>query len=186
MTRRGSSRIAVAALALLAVGCGGGKGDRATGPAPGTPATISLTSPAFAEGAILPRRFTCDAEGQAPPLSWSGVPAGARELALVVEDPDVPGGAFVHWVVLALGPRSTGLPAGTRPATLRQGKGSSGKVGYEPPCPPQGASPHRYFFTLYALREPLGLADGASAAGALRAIAPRSVGLGRLTARYGR
>ena len=185
MTGRWSSRIVLTALVALATGCGGRDGDSA-GPEPAAPATIALTSPAFTDGGSLPRRYTCDGEGQAPPLAWSGVTANARELALVVTDIDAPSGAFVHWVVIALDPRSTGIPAGTKPATLRQGKGSSEKVGYEPPCPPQGSPPHRYVFTLYALRSPLGLPDGASTKDVRAAIVSRAVARGRLTARYAR
>lgn len=184
MTRRRSSAILLAVLVATALGCG--SDGNVKGPAPSAPATIRLTSPAFADGITLPGRFTCDAEGAAPPLSWSGVPAAARELALLVEDPDAPGGTFVHWVVLGLSPRATGLPAQTKPATLRQGRASSGKVGYEAPCPPKGAKAHRYVFTLYALRAPLGLADGASAADVRTAIAGRAIALGRLTARFSR
>ena len=60
---------------------------------------MSLTSPAFAEGAAIPQRFTCDGEDRSPPLSWSAPPEGTRALALVMDDPDAPSGVFTHWLV---------------------------------------------------------------------------------------
>lgn len=147
---------------------------------------MRLTSPAFADGGTIPTRFTCSGEGAAPPLRWGGVPGGIRELALIVEDPDAPGGTFVHWVVLGLSPGAGGIPEGTRPATLRLGRTSSGKVGYEPPCPPRGAPPHRYVFTLFALRRALGAPYGASAAEVRRRMSGAVIGVGRLTGRFGR
>jgi Raf kinase inhibitor-like YbhB/YbcL family protein len=138
------------------------------------------------DGGTIPTRFTCSGEGAAPPLRWSGVPPGTRELALTVEDPDAPGGRFVHWVVLGLSPRLGGIPEGTKPATLRLGRSSSGKVGYEPPCPPAGGGPHRYVFTLFALRRPLAASYGASADEVRREMSGAVVGLGRLVGRFGR
>lgn len=177
---------AVCGLALVAAGCGGGGPETATSPGRTAPGTMRLSSPAFADGATIPTRFTCSGEGTAPPLRWSGVGRNTRELALIVEDPDAPGGPFVHWVVLGLSPASGGIPEGTRPATLRLGRSSSGKVGYEPPCPPRGDAPHRYVFTLFALRRPLGAPYGASVDEVRRAMAGAVIGQGRLTGRYGR
>lgn len=159
---------------------------RVGGPLPLAPARITLSSPAFRPGATIPRSYTCTGEGRLPPLRWTRPPAGTRELALLVEDPDARGGTFVHWLVLGLSSTSRGLPAGTRPATLRQGRASSGRVGYEPPCPPAGTRPHRYLFALYALRRPLGLGLGASPAAARRAIDHAAIARGVLVGRYGR
>jgi Raf kinase inhibitor-like YbhB/YbcL family protein len=172
------------ASALALAACGGGERPAATRPA--APVTLTLTSPSFAPGAEIPRRLTCDGEGTAPGLRWSRPPAGTRELAVVLRDPDARGGAFVHWVVLALAPGSRGIPAGTKPATLRLGRASSGRVGYQPPCPPEGEPPHRYVFTVYALRRPLNLPEGTSARRAEAAIAAAAIARGTLTGRYGR
>src|SRR5690349_4221307 len=96
---------ALLALALAGCGGGGGSGGPASATTPATsarssvPATIALSSPAFANGGPIPRRFTCDADDVAPPLSWSGVPAGTAELALVLEDENARGGSgapFMH------------------------------------------------------------------------------------------
>jgi Raf kinase inhibitor-like YbhB/YbcL family protein len=183
-----SSRVRGACAALLAAGLVTGCGsstEKTVAPQAGA-ATIRLASPVFTPGGRLPARYTCAGQGAFPPLRWTGVPRDARELALYVADPDAPGGAFVHWIVLGLSPGTAGLPAGTKPATLRLGKASSGRVGYEPPCPPKGASPHHYVFTLYALRRPSGLRYGASAAEARKAFAANAVARGQLTATFGR
>lgn len=183
---RSTGIAAVCIIALTAAGCGGRGGPTTTAPAPVAPAKIRLSSPAFADGADIPTRFTCSGEGAAPPLRWTGLPSGTHELALIVEDPDAPAASFVHWVVLGLDPSLGGIPAGTKPATLRLGKSSSGKVGYEPPCPPKGSPPHRYVFTLYALRRPLAAPYGAPADEVRRQIAGAVIAEGRLVGRFGR
>ena len=183
---RSTGVAALCGLALAAAGCGGPGPRTATSPAPAARAGMRLSSSAFAQGGTIPTRFTCSGEGSAPPLRWSGVPRGTRELALILEDPDAPGGPFVHWVVLGLSPGAGGIPEGTRPATLRLGRSTSGKVGYEPPCPPRGAPPHRYVFTLFALRRAFGAPYGASADEVRGRMSGAVIGLGRLTGRFGR
>jgi len=175
--------LAAAALA----GCGDDRPapDRPTGQA--ADARLALSSPAFAPGASIPARFTCAGQRSAPPLSWSRPPVGTRELVLVMEDLDAPRGAVVHWVVLGLSPSARGLPAGTKPATLRSGQATSGRVGYEPPCPPPGDRAHRYVFTLYALAAPLGAELGAPASRVRAALAgARPLAQGRLLGRFAR
>jgi Raf kinase inhibitor-like YbhB/YbcL family protein len=121
---------------------------------------LLLTSPAFAPDGEIPARHTCDAESPevSPPLSWSGVPAGAKSLALIVDDPDAPDPAapkttWVHWVLYGLPAEDGGLPEGMAPKELpagtREGINDWRKTGYGGPCPPIGR--HRYFFKLYAL-----------------------------------
>src|SRR3954447_10386827 len=181
---------AAAALAcpglLAAGGCGGGNGpSEHLRRLPRAPETIVLTSPAFAPGGRLPARFTCDGQGSPPPVRWSRAPARARELDLLLEDPDAPGGVFVHWVVTGISPTRRGLQ-NARPATLHLGRATSGRVGYEPPCPPRGASAHRYVFTLYALRTRTKLPYGATAERVRTLIARAAIARGVLTARYSR
>lgn len=146
------------------------------------PASITVTSPAFAEGGAVPSRYTCDAQNVSPPLAWSGVPAGAQALALVVDDPDAPSGTFTHWVVLDLPTATTGLPEGAVPGT--QAKNSAGKASWFGPCPPSGN--HHYRFTVYALDAATGLAAGAPLADALTTIEQHTLAWGRLTATYSR
>lgn len=137
-----------------------------------------MTSSAFAPNGVIPAAFTCRGAGQAPPLAWSGA-GSPPALALVVDDPDAPGGTFVHWIVLDLPGGTTGLPAGgALPAGTAQGLNSAGRPGWTPPCPPSGT--HHYQFTVYALRAPTGLADGAAAADAQAAITRLATAQGRL------
>jgi Raf kinase inhibitor-like YbhB/YbcL family protein len=165
---------------VAAAGCGGGH-ESATPPASGVPASITFSSPAL--GATIPRRFTCAGRGTSPPLEWSGAPARARELVLVVQDPDAPGGTFVHWTAFGLHATPSGrLPAGATPAS---GRNSAGHTGWTPPCPPKGDRPHRYEFSLYALAKPSGLRAGAAPA-AVRTALAGALARGGFTARYGR
>lgn len=113
---------------------------------------LKITSTAFAEGQPIPKRYTCDGENVSPPLAWTGVPAAAARLVLVVDDPDAPGGLFTHWIVFDLPPSTSTLPEGVKPAGnqgINQGINDFGKVGYGGPCPPKGR--HRYVFHLFAL-----------------------------------
>ncbi len=117
-------------------------------------AQLSLTSPAFADGARLPTRFTDDGEGVSPPLTWSGVPEGAT-LALLVEDPDAPAAQpLVHAIVWGLDVAAGGLAEGaiTRDGDAGDiGRNSFFRVGWLPPDPPTGHGEHRYVFQLFAL-----------------------------------
>ena len=101
----------------------------------------------------MPARFTCDGPNCSPPLNWSGVPAGAKTLALICDDPDAPGGTWVHWVLYNLPVTTTALPAGVTAAHLPpgalEGINDFKRAGYGGPCPPIGR--HRYFHKLYAL-----------------------------------
>lgn len=112
-------------------------------------------SPAFQDGAYLPRECTCDGEGISPPLSWIDVPEGTESLALMIDDPDAPAGTFVHWLVWNVPPGTTEIEQGKRPAGAVEGTTSAGKPGYFPPAPPSGT--HRYQFKLYALDTVLNL-----------------------------
>jgi Raf kinase inhibitor-like YbhB/YbcL family protein len=145
--------------------------------------TITVSSTAFADGGDIPRRYTCDGDDLSPPLTFAGVPSGAQELAVLVEDPDAPGGTFVHWVAWGIDPSKGGLAEGEAPP----GTGTNGfhRRGYGGPCPPKGPA-HRYVFTVFALSEALDLPPGASAGDLRRAEANRVIAEGRLTGRYAR
>jgi Raf kinase inhibitor-like YbhB/YbcL family protein len=153
---------------------------------------LTITSPAFSPDGPIPRAHTCDGADQSPPLAWSGVPEGARQLALIVDDPDAPGRTFVHWVVYGLPPSATGLPAGiprdgtlTRPAPAMQGMNDFRHTGWNGPCPPPGA-PHRYVFTLYALDSEMKLSPGATSAVLVMAMKQHVLEQAQLVGRYGR
>ncbi|HXU80778.1 MAG TPA: YbhB/YbcL family Raf kinase inhibitor-like protein [Polyangia bacterium] len=119
---------------------------------------FTLTSSDFAPGAEIPAVHTCQGDDHSPALVWSGVPAGARSLALIVDDPDAPDPraprtVWAHWLLYNLPPADGTLPrAVARPALppgTREGKNDFGRTGYGGPCPPIGR--HRYFHRLFAL-----------------------------------
>jgi Raf kinase inhibitor-like YbhB/YbcL family protein len=119
---------------------------------------VKLTSSAFADNQSIPKVYTCEGHDVSPPLSWSGVPANAKSLALVVDDPDAPDPAapkmtWVHWVLYDIPVSATGLPEGVKESALPrgtlQGYNDWHRTGYGGPCPPIGR--HRYFWKLYAL-----------------------------------
>ena len=115
---------------------------------------LKVSSPAFAEGAALPGKHACAGQGGqdvSPALTWSGVPDSARELAIVVDDPDAPGGTYIHWMVTGVPVTETGVPEGRSPGKVLPGSG--GTAAYAGPCPPSGV--HRYHFIVYALPGPV-------------------------------
>jgi len=123
--------------------------------------TITLKSPAFKPGGEIPELYTCEGKDLSPALEWSGVPAGTKSLALVVDDPDAPDPkapkmTWVHWVLHDLPPTAVGLAEGVKalPPGTRDGTNDWHRTGYGGPCPPIGR--HRYFFKLYALDRMLG------------------------------
>jgi len=121
---------------------------------------MEITSSAFARNGEIPSLHTCEGEDRAPPLAWSGAPAGTRSFALIVDDPDAPDPrapkmTWVHWVVFDLPPSTHGLEGGKLPAGARDGLNDWKRAGWGGPCPPVGR--HRYFFKLYALDKTLGL-----------------------------
>lgn len=151
-----------------------------------TPGSFTLTSSAFEEGHAIPRALTCDGADRSPPLTWTGVPARAAALVLVVDDPDAHD--FAHWLVLDLRPDATGSLPGeisSGASTPQQGRNDFGRVGWGGPCPPSGT--HHYRFTMSALAAPLGLGghpDGSAVRAALRDATV--VGRARLTGTYHR
>jgi Raf kinase inhibitor-like YbhB/YbcL family protein len=171
-------------LPLSAAACGGG--DKFQGPPPAAPARIALGSPAFGRGGTIPSRYTCAGAGKSPPLRWRGVPAGAREQALLVDDPDAPGGTFVHWTLYRVPASVRSLDAGAVPPGARQGANSAGGTGWTPPCPPRGDAPHRYVFTIYALRRAPRLPAGAAPGRVRTAVAGAALARGELVGRASR
>ena len=119
-----------------------------------------LTSTAFADGATIPRQYSCDGMSLSPPLAWSFLPEGTRSVALIVHDPDAPSGDFTHWVAWNIDPEPGGLDEGA--SAPAEGANGRGEPGYRGPCPPPGHGPHRYFHDLYALDAKPDLEPGAS------------------------
>jgi Raf kinase inhibitor-like YbhB/YbcL family protein len=192
-----SVRITIALALVSSVGCG--NADPLPSP---EHLTIQVRSTAFAEGGMIPDRFTCDGSNRSPALSWYGVPEQSRTLALICDDPDAPAGTWSHWVVFNLPARLTGLKEGVPPddrvpnasieesppagsdSGARQGTNDFRKIGYGGPCPPSGT--HRYFFRLYALDDALELGPEATRADVLKAIKGHILAEGRLIGKYSR
>lgn len=119
--------------------------------------TLTLTSPAFADGQRLPDVFARDGQNQLPPLQWSGAPKGVRSYALLVNDPDAPGGTFWHAAIYDIPPDRSALPQGIKPGmdeAIRFGRNDFGETGYDGPQPPRGHGVHHYHFRLMALSVP--------------------------------
>ena len=121
---------------------------------------VKISSPVFAHNGSIPSKYTCDGADVSPPLMIGDVPATARSLALIVDDPDAPVGNWVHWVVWNINPATREIGEGNVPALGVEGKNGWGRNGYGGPCPPSGS--HRYFFKLYALDTTLGLGSTAT------------------------
>ena len=120
--------------------------------------TLQIHSTVFDDGGEIPVQYTCQGEDISPPLSWEGIPAEAKSLVLIVDDPDAPDPqapkmTWVHWVLANLPATATGLVEAISPADLPagtvEGVNDWGRTGYGGPCPPIGR--HRYFHKLYAM-----------------------------------
>ena len=123
--------------------------------APEATASFSLTSAAFKEGDEISPQYACDGANASPALRWTGAPSGVKSFAIILKDPDAPGGTFFHWVIFNIPATKHGLPKSFAfreklPDGTIQGLNDFGKVGYGGPCPPS-RNAHRYIFTLYAL-----------------------------------
>jgi len=179
-------------LVLMFLGCAN-RQPIAQPPAANTPkedkVEIKLTSASFKEGQPIPRTYTCDGVNISPPLEWGGVAKTAKTLAIVVDDPDAPGGTWVHWVLYNLPADNIGLVENL-PATEKlaaggfQGTNDFEKIGYGGPCPPSGT--HHYFFKIYALDSELPLKAGATRAEVMKAMAGHIVLQGQLMGTYRR
>ncbi len=191
--RKSFAILSFAVLTLLFVGC-------ASRPQPAVQQTgadkpkenemeIKLTSTAFKEGQPIPATYTCKGVNVSPPMEWSGVPKTAKTVAIIADDPDAPAGTWVHWVLYNLPADNIGLVENL-PATENlktggfQGENSSGKIGYDGPCPPSGT--HRYFFEIYALDAELPLKAGATKAEVEKAMSGHIVAQGQLMGTYRR
>ncbi len=124
--------------------------------------SLKITSPVFADGASIPAQYSCKGQNTSPPLGISGVPAGAKSLALIVHDPDAVGGDFVHWSAWDIPTLTVNIAANSLPAGAVQGQNGSGRNKYMGPCPPAGTGTHHYLFELYALDKTLDLKPGSS------------------------
>jgi Raf kinase inhibitor-like YbhB/YbcL family protein len=159
------------------------------------PMSIELTSTAFAHEAAIPPQYTCTGDAASslkdvsPPLAWGEPPAGTQSFALIMDDPDAPGGTWDHWILFNIPASARGLPESigadpTLPDGSLSGTNSWGRTGYGGPCPPSGT--HRYFFKLYALDEPLAISAGASKGELEKAMTGHILARGELMGTYSR
>lgn len=123
---------------------------------------FELTVAAFPEGGEIPVLYTCDGANISPSLEWRGEPSGALSYALIVDDPDAPGGTWNHWLLYDIPGHVHALAQGIKHGAVGvSGINDFGKRGYGGPCPPRGHGVHRYYFRLVALNVPsLGLREG--------------------------
>jgi Raf kinase inhibitor-like YbhB/YbcL family protein len=182
-----------ACLALLAA-CGDGAKSPAKTPSVAETPTAGddfrLSSEAFGPDEQIPVIHTCDGHNTSPPLAWPAPPDGTNAFALIMDDPDAPGGTFTHWVLIDLPPGSRTLTAGVEaserpPVGGAQGGNDADGIGYTGPCPPPG-DPHGYRFTLYALDQAVGLEPGASKGELLAAMEGHVLAEAELVGTYGR
>jgi len=150
---------------------------------------FQLTSSAFASGEMIPPEYSCDGEDISPPLVWSDPPEDTQSFALIVDDPDAPLGAWVHWVLYNLPAGTRGLPQGVPPDSelpdgSRQGENNWRRLGYDGPCPTGGT--HNYSFRLHALDTVLDLAAGATKEQLLQAMEGHILAQAELKGRYAR
>ncbi len=156
--------------------------------------TLKVESPAFPPGESIPARYTADGAGISPPLAWDRAPSEAKELVLLVEDPDAPRAEpFVHWMAYHIDPAATAIPEGVPgpgrpgiPARMRQGPNTRGTSGWTPPSPPPRTGPHHYHFELFAIDNHLLLQQQATRDELVRAMAGHVIASGEVVGTYSR
>ena len=154
------------------------------------PSAFVLKASAFQTGGQIPGQYTCDGQNLSPALSWTEPPPGTQSFVLIAEDPDAPGGAFVHWVAYDLPGSVRRVPEGVPKAGEIKGGGRQGLndfpgTGYGGPCPPPG-KPHRYFFRLYSIDRKLNLQAGPTRTDVEQAMKGHILGQAELMGRYRR
>jgi Raf kinase inhibitor-like YbhB/YbcL family protein len=151
---------------------------------------MQVNSKLISPGGEFPKRETCDGQDTSPQLAWSGAPPATESFALILDDPDAPGGTFTHWIVWNI-PAGAHELAENLPKTAEladgacQGRNDFGKAGYGGPCPPPG-KPHRYFFRLFALDNAPAVKAGAGREELERALQGHILARGELMRRYAR
>jgi len=146
---------------------------------------MKISSPAFVTNGNIPAKYTCDGQNINPPLVFEEIPANAKSLALIVDDPDSPSGTWTHWVLWNINPSVTGIQENSVPQGALEGVTGFKRSGWGGPCP--GSGTHRYFFKLYALDEELtGLTPQSSVEEVLAAINGHVVATAELVGLYRR
>jgi Raf kinase inhibitor-like YbhB/YbcL family protein len=151
---------------------------------------FELSSSAFKDGELMPRRYTCEGKDLSPPLHWDVPPAATKSFVIIADDPDAPAGTWVHWVIYNLPLDLRGLTEGipTKEQVLDgalQGLNDFKRIGYGGPCPPPGKA-HRYYFKLYALDIALALKARATKAQVMEACKGHILAEAHLMGRFAR
>jgi Raf kinase inhibitor-like YbhB/YbcL family protein len=162
--------------------------------APPPPSKFKLTSSAYAEGSMIPTQYSCaDPNAGSPALSWSNPPSATQSFAVIFHDTDAAPMKGVmdvtHWIFWGIPASATSIPAGVKPDTsegMVQGVNIRKVNGYQPPCPPPGATPHHYIFEIYALDSTLDLPAGTARADLLKAMDGHVVGKATYVGVFGR
>jgi Raf kinase inhibitor-like YbhB/YbcL family protein len=145
-------------------------------------AKFKLSSPAFEDSGFIPQKFTCQGDNISPELNWSEAPGNTKSYALIMDDPDAPGGTFTHWVLFDIPVDQKQLAEGASPIGMG-GNNSMNQTSYIGPCPPSGI--HRYYFHLYSLDLPsLNLKPGASRSEVESAMQGHIIGAADTLGRY--
>ena len=153
---------------------------------------LKILSPVFSNGEPIPPKYSCEGSDISPPLDWdmsqSSIPDDGS-IALICDDPDAPGGTWIHWVIFNLPPETSSLPEMVMPREEQengalQGSNSWGNIGYGGPCPSSGT--HRYYFKVYALDIKLSLSPGATKRELLEAMEGHILDEGQLMGTYTR
>jgi Raf kinase inhibitor-like YbhB/YbcL family protein len=158
-----------------------------------THTNFRLRSEAFLSGGSIPRRHTGDGEDLSPSLRWENLPERTAEIALVMDDPDAPGGTWVHWILYKIPAEEPGIPENIpqhskleEPHEALQGKNSWGTVGYRGPLPPKGHGSHHYRFTVYALDREISVPPELDKEALLKAMAGHVIASAELVGVYER
>jgi len=190
-----ASRMKFLALAAFLVFTGAAKLAAQQQAAPPPPSKFKLMSPAYSEGSMIPTQYSCaDTNAVSPALQWSNPPAGAMSFAVILHDTDAAPGKnsmdVTHWIFWNIPGTSTSVPANVKPDAspdgIVQGKNVRNVNGFQPPCPPPGATPHHYIFELYALDTKLDLPAGSTRADMLKAMDGHVIGKATYVGLFGR
>ncbi|MFB6129052.1 MAG: YbhB/YbcL family Raf kinase inhibitor-like protein [Halorhabdus sp.] len=189
ISRRHFVRLAGIAGIGTVAGCGGPSTTNTTI----GPHGLAFESRAFTDGGTIPVAYTADGADRSPPLTIKSLADGTETLSLIVDDPDAPGGPFVHWLLWNVPAKRREIPSGipqreTLPELggARQGTNGFGEIGYSGPAPPAGDDPHTYRFTLYAVDRSLDVESGAKRSALESALEGAVRGRARITATYDR
>lgn len=167
-------KMSACVIAMLLSACAWARSERKET----TVAQFTLSSPSFRNNQPIPAKHSCEGRDTSPALKWEGAPVGTKSFALVCDDPDAPGGTWVHWIVYNIAPSHTGIGENlakvdssseydfevttrttSKVGSVSQGVNDFGKVGYGGPCPPRDHGVHHYHFRLYAVDVELNLAS---------------------------